>query len=131
MNESSEQIKPTVLIVDDATEIQMVLKRTLEICGCKVIAHAEDGEQAIKLLEQYSPDIVFLDIEMPKKNGLEVLDVIKERNMSVCPIIMSAHSSKENLTSAIKRGAQGFIVKPHDHKIIEKIIADYLAANKK
>ena len=131
MSHASEQIKPTVLIADDATDILMVLQKTLEQCNCKVVATAENGEQAIELLEQHNPDLVFLDIEMPNKTGLEVLDVIKERNISVCPIIVSGHSSKENLTSAIKRGAQGFIVKPHTQQKIDEIISSYLAANKK
>lgn len=131
MSESSEQIKPTVLIADDAADSLMVLQKTLEKCNCNVVATAEDGEQAIELLEQHNPDLVFLDIEMPNKTGLEVLDVIKERNISVCPIMVSGHSSKENLTSAIKRGAQGFIVKPHTQQKIDDIISSYLAANKK
>ena len=131
MSDASEQIKPTVLIADDATDTLMVLQKTLEQCNCEVVATAENGEQAIELLEQHNPDLVFLDIEMPNKTGLEVLDVIKQRNISVCPIIVSGHSSKENLTSAIKRGAQGFIVKPHTQQKIDEIISSYLAANKK
>lgn len=131
MSESSEQINPTVLIADDATDTLMVLQKTLEQCDCNVVATAEDGEKAIELLEQHNPDLVFLDIEMPNKNGLEVMDAIKERNISVYPIIVSGHSSKENLTAAIKRGAQGFIVKPHSKEKIQEIISSYLMANKK
>lgn len=131
MSEVTEYPIPTVIIADDAPDIRMVLQRTLEICDCKVIATAEDGEQAIEFLERYKPDLIFIDIEMPKKNGFEVLEAIRDHHIPVYSIMVSGHSSKENLTSAMKRGAQGFIVKPHSQKKVEDVIAAYMLANKK
>lgn len=131
MNETSKPVIPTVIIADDAPDIRMILQRTLEVCDCKVVATAEDGEQAIELLEQHKPDMIFIDIEMPKINGLEVLEAINDRHIDVYSIIISGHSSKENFTAAIQRGAKGFIVKPHNNKKVEDIIADYLVKNKK
>lgn len=63
---------------------------------------------------------------MPLKNGFEVLDVIKERNISVCSVMLSGHSSKENLVKSVQKGALGFIVKPHTQEKVEDIIASYL-----
>lgn len=59
MNQQSNKITPRIIIADDSPEICIVLKRTLEICDCDVIATAENGEIAIELIEQHKPDIVF------------------------------------------------------------------------
>ena len=122
MIESKNEYKPTVIIADDERCIQIILKRSLEDCNCHVVATANNGATAIELLENLKPDIIFLDIKMPVKNGFEVLDIIKERNISVCSIMLSAESSKENLIRAVKKGALTFLVKPHNQDTLEKII---------
>lgn len=125
MIDSKNEYAPTVVIADDDRCIQIVLKRSLEECNCNVVATADNGETAIELLESHEPDIIFLDIQMPVKNGFEVLDIIKERNISVCSIMLSAQSSKENLIRAVKKGALTFLVKPHTQDTLEKIIDSY------
>ena len=130
MNETLDNKMPTVIIADDSPELCMLLKITLEMCGCDVIATAENGEIAIELIEQYKPDIVFLDIEMPVKNGFEVLEMIKERNIQTCFVMLSGHSSKENILASVEMGALGFIVKPHTQAKIEEIIASYMKLRK-
>lgn len=126
MNQEMNSMSPSVIIADDSPEICIILKRTLEICDCNVIATADDGEKAIELINEHNPDMLFLDIEMPVKNGFEVLDYIKEKNISICTVMLSGHSSKHNLVSALKRGAQSFIVKPHTQEKIEDIVASFL-----
>ena len=131
MSEPENEYTPTVVIADDAPDICMVLQKSLEKCNCQVVATANNGEQAIQLLEQHKPDIIFLDIEMPNKNGFEVLDIIKQKNIQVCSIMLSAHSSKENLIESVKKGALGFIVKPHSQEKIEKVIQSYRESRNK
>ena len=128
MSITSEENTPTVIIADDSPEIVMVLKKTLEVCDCNVVATAEDGEQAIELIHQHKPDMVFLDIEMPNKNGFDVLDAIKNSKLKIFSVMVSGHSSKENLTASLKRGVQGFIVKPHNQKKVEEVVASYLVS---
>lgn len=130
MSEANDKIVPSVIIADDSPEICMVLKRTLEICDCNVIATAENGKIALELIEQHKPDMVFLDIEMPVKNGFEVLDIIKERNIEVCSVMLTGHSSKENLLKSVQKGALGFIVKPHTQEKVEDIVASYMKSRK-
>ena len=130
MSEPENEYTPTVVIADDAADICMVLQKSLEKCNCQVVATENSGDQAIELLEQHKPDIIFLDIEMPNKNGFEVLDIIKENNIPVCSIMLSAHSSKENLIESVKKGALGFIVKPHTQEKIEKVIQSYRESRK-
>lgn len=130
MSESENEYTPTVIIADDAPDICMVLQKSLEKCNCKVVATASNGDEAIELLGSHKPDIIFLDIEMPNKNGFEVLDIIKEQKIPVCAIMLSAHSSKENLIASVKKGALGFIVKPHTQDKIEKVINSYRSSRK-
>lgn len=130
MREATESPIPNVIIADDAQEIREYLQVMLEECDCNVIASAEDGEQAIDLLKQYAPDIIFLDIEMPKKNGFEILEAIREQHIPVYAIMVSRYSSKENFSSALMQGARDFIVKPLNQKKIEQAITAYLVANK-
>jgi two-component system chemotaxis response regulator CheY len=131
MSEPENEYTPSVIIADDAPDVCMVLQKSLEKCNCQVLATANNGDDAIEQLEKYKPDIIFLDIEMPNKNGFEVLDIIKEKNIPVCSIMLSAHSSKENLIKSVKKGALGFIVKPHSQDKIEKVIQSYRKSRKK
>ena len=72
----------TVMITDDHSMIREGLKNLLELDGdIKVIAEAENGVECLEQLNQYSPDVLLLDINMPKMNGLEVLQNIKERHL--------------------------------------------------
>jgi len=131
MIESESEHTPTVIIADDDRCIQIILQRSLEVCNCNVIATADNGDTAIELLESLKPDMIFLDIQMPVKNGFEVLDIIKEHKIQVCSVMLSAHSSKENLIQAIKKGAQSFLVKPYDQDKLEKIVNSYRESHKK
>ena len=131
MSEGEKEYTPSVIIADDAADVCMVLQKSLEKCNCQVVATANNGDQAIELLETHKPDIIFLDIEMPGKNGFEVLDIIKKKNIDVCSIMLSAHSSKDNLIESVKKGALGFIVKPHSQEKIEKVINSYRETRRK
>ena len=85
--------KIEIIIADDHMMIREGLKQLLELDGTmKVIAEANDGEECLNLLnKKIHPDILLLDINMPKKNGIEVLEYIKQNKIPVKVLILTVH----------------------------------------
>jgi two-component system chemotaxis response regulator CheY len=101
-----------VLIVDDLTFIQMVLKELLEKAGFRVVGEASDGEEALRLFEEKRPDVVLMDITMPKMDGLTALQRILSLDPQARVIMCSALGQQRLILQAIQLGAKDFIVKP-------------------
>ncbi len=101
----------TVLIVDDEEGIRKSLGDILEDEGYEVIK-ASDAEEAIKLLDAYSPDLVFLDIWLPDRDGIEVLEEIKSKVPELPVVMISGHGTIEQAVKATKLGAYDFLEKP-------------------
>ena len=90
------------MLVDDHAMIREGLKQLLELDGeIQVVSEAGDGESCLRQLEVYKPDVLLLDINMPKMNGLEVLHKIREKKISVKTIVLTVHSEVEYLLKAI------------------------------
>jgi DNA-binding NarL/FixJ family response regulator len=79
--------------------------------GFEIVAEGQSGKEAIALTEQHMPDIVLMDINMPLMNGLEATKVIKELFPNVKIVIVTVSDDITNLFEAIKRGAQGYLLK--------------------
>jgi two-component system chemotaxis response regulator CheY len=101
-----------VLIVDDLTFIKMVLKDLVEKAGFRVVGEASDGEEALRLFEEKRPDVVLMDITMPKMDGLTALQKILEKDPEAKIIMCSALGQQRLILQAIQLGAKDFIVKP-------------------
>jgi DNA-binding NtrC family response regulator len=114
-------MKPLVLLADDDPEIIKVLKIGLQMKGYDVAA-AHDGQQALLLMEQKNPALVFLDIEMPKVTGIEVLKQIRKEHPSLPVVIMTAHGTVSGAVAAMKEGATDFIAKPFDMEHLTLVI---------
>lgn len=107
---SKESIK--ILIVDDHSLIRQGLMQILEIENdLEVVALAEDGEQAIQYCIIHKPDIVLMDINMPKTNGVKALRRIKEINSTIKVIMLSIHDDVEYYRETESIGAEGFVLK--------------------
>ncbi|WP_047153302.1 response regulator YycF [Aneurinibacillus tyrosinisolvens] len=103
-------MKYKILVVDDERPIADILQFTLEKEGYEVIC-AYDGEEAIKLAEKQSPDLILLDIMLPGKDGMEVCRTI--RNTSEVPIIMlTAKDSELDKVLGLELGADDYVTKP-------------------
>lgn len=115
-----------VLICDDSLLIRKKLKQLLEICHIKQVEEAIDGLDAIEKVSSINPDLVFLDIVMPKKDGIETLIEIKKVNPNVKVIMASSVGTQGNLKKALENGAYDFIQKPITLEnltpIIEKVM---------
>lgn len=101
-----------ILLVDDAAFMRMMLKTTLTQAGYTDIFEAEDGVKAVELYNAEKPDLVFMDITMPNKDGLETLKEIKASDPKATVVMCSAMGQETMVMDAIKSGAKDFIVKP-------------------
>lgn len=111
-----------VLIVDDAMFMRHTLKTMLERNNYEIIGMAEDGAEAITMCKKLNPDIITLDITMPKKSGLEALGEIKQFNDEVKIVMITAMGQEPMVKEAIVSGASNFVVKPFKEKKIIDVL---------
>lgn len=104
---------PKILLIDDEAAIRKALKEILEYESFEV-DEAEDGPTGIKLAEKETYDLIFCDIKMPRMDGLEVLEKLKDRGVESPVVIITGHGSVETAVEALKKGAWDFIQKPLD-----------------
>ena len=116
-------MKPYILVVDDEEDIQLSMTGILEDEGYRVKS-ASSGEEALKELEQEEPEILFLDIWLPGKDGIELLEPIRNNYPDLPIIMISGHGNIETAVDTIKKGAFDFIEKPLS---LEKVV---VTANK-
>lgn len=115
-----------VLVVDDISLMRNILKTTLRGFGFDQFDDAANGEEAVTRFRTTKYGMVFLDIDMPGKSGLEALSEIRNYDAEVFVVIVSAHSSAENVKHALKLGADGFIVKPYAAQKVAQLVAKYI-----
>ena len=111
-----------VLIVDDLVFIKMVLRDVVEKAGFRVVGEASDGQEAIEMFQDKRPDVVLLDITMPKMDGIAALKKIMEINPEANVIMCSALGQQRLIVQAIQLGARDFIVKPfREERVVSAI----------
>ena len=115
-----------ILIVDDAAFMRMTIQQMLEHKEHTVVGQATDGEEAVEQFSALKPDVVLLDITMPKMDGIEALKQIKKIDPKTRVIICSAIGQQDMITKAIENGAETFIVKPFTQeqllRAIDKVV---------
>jgi two-component system, NarL family, nitrate/nitrite response regulator NarL len=104
-----------VLIADDHPHARQAIMDMLDDNPYfLIVGNATNGEEAIQLCEEFQPDLLLIDINMPRLNGLEATRIIKEKNPFIKVIILSVSDSVEDLFTAIQYGAQGYLLKTMD-----------------
>lgn len=114
-----------ILVVDDEKNIRLTVTQCLQPQGYTVKT-AINGQEALANLEQYDPQLMLLDLQMPGMNGLEVLEKAKELLPDLHVIMVSAHASVDNAVDAMKLGAVDFMQKPFTPKEIRELVARVL-----
>ncbi|HTN71169.1 MAG TPA: response regulator, partial [Methylomirabilota bacterium] len=109
--------KPRMLVADDERNIRKTLGMVLEAAGYSV-DEARDGDEALDLCKQQHPDIAFVDLHMPKVEGLEVLAQIRVISPKTAVVIITAYGTAANAVEAMKLGAVDFLEKPFEPKVI-------------
>ncbi len=113
------------LIVDDVSSVRAFLRQTLTHMDVSEIHEASCGADAIQAFKNHIPDVVFLDIELPDADGQELLKQIRSIKSNAFVVMVSAHSTVDNVKYSISQGAAGFIVKPFSPKKIATILKKY------
>ena len=112
----------TVLVVDDAAFMRMMLKDILTKGGYDVVGEAADGNEAVAKYNELKPDLVTLDITMPNKDGLQALKEIRANDPNATCILCSAMGQQAMVIDAIQAGAKDFVVKPFQpDRVLESI----------
>lgn len=112
----------TVLIVDDNEVIRLTLRTVLRTSGLEVIGEATDGAKGVVMAMQLHPDVICLDVLMPKMSGLEALGVLRTDLPSAKILMITGQSDRETIETAIKQGAHGIILKPFRQSQIQDTI---------
>ena len=95
-----------VLIVDDAKFIRHMIKNILVDLGCEVVGEAANGDEAFEKFKELTPDVVTMDIVMPKSSGIDALKKIRGENPEAKVVMISAIDQREPLMEALKLGAR-------------------------
>lgn len=101
-----------VLLVEDQTLVRRGISGLLALTAdIQVVAEAVDGEEAINQIPIVKPDVVLLDVRMPKFSGIEVLTILRERNALPPTILLTTFDDDEALLKGVRAGARGFLLK--------------------
>lgn len=115
----------TVMIADDHVLVNEGIKQLLELeSDIDVIAQAGDGEEAVEKAIKYNPDVILLDINMPKMNGIDTLRRLKDLGIKSSIIMLTIHEDREYLRETLKIGADGYVLKDSDADSLIKAIRD-------
>lgn len=115
-----------ILIVDDAMFMRKVISKILKDGSYGDVIEAQNGEEAMKLFREQKPDLVLLDITMPGKSGLEVLEELMKEDAGARVIMCSAVGQDMMIQKAVMAGAIDFIVKPFKVDEFCKVMDCYL-----
>ena len=115
--------KANILIVDDEEVVRLSHLRSLESADCNTRA-AEDGRQAISVMEEQDFDVVLLDLRMPDLDGMDVLKTIKQRWPSSEVVVITGYPSIETAKQAVRLGAFNYLTKPLDPTELRKAAND-------
>ena len=101
-----------VVLVDDQTLVRQGIRSLLQLAGdITIVGEAGDGDEALSVIAREKPDVVLLDVRMPKKNGLDVLRELKTTNTVPPIILLTTFDDDEALLAAVRAGAKGYLLK--------------------
>lgn len=102
----------TILLIDDHPMLRNGVKQLISMDPrLQVIAEASNGEQGVELAELHDPDLILLDLNMPGLNGLATLDRLRQTALSGRVVVFSVSNHEDDVVSALKRGADGYLLK--------------------
>ena len=119
---------PTVLIIDDEDLDRKVLHSILLSAGYEVIGTARSGEEGVELNRTLKPDLVTIDLMMPKMNGMEVLIKLMKENIKTNALICTSAHSDPVVDLAMRYGAKGYIIKPFQARSLLATVKEVIGA---
>lgn len=119
-----------IVIVDDEPEARSLLKSLLlEIQNVSVVGEADNAEAALYKIVEHYPNLVLMDINMPGKSGMELIELLKSRNVDVPVVLVSAH--EKYAVQAIRNQIYDFLLKPISKEDLSNLVEKYRRLNKK
>jgi DNA-binding NarL/FixJ family response regulator len=150
MNDQASNPYKRIVIVEDHTIVREGLKALLSSHPeLRVVGEAEDGRDAVRFARQLTPDLMLMDLSMPRMNGMEAIKEIKRISPSTKVLVLTVHKTEEYVHASLESGADGYVLKDATHAelilaiqnvlagkrylspaISEKVIEGYLAGRK-
>ena len=119
----NEPIK--VILADDHAVVRSGIKQFLESTGeIQVLAEAGNGEEAMKIIQKHRPDVVVLDIQMPKASGIEVTRWMRKNDFSTGVLVLTAYDEDPYVNAVLQAGANGFVLKTATPEEIIRAVKD-------
>jgi len=115
---TQEKAPRKVMVVEDSGTIRAILKDMLERNGFEVIGLAVDGVDALQQLKELNPEILLLDIEMPRMNGIEVLQYVKANRPGIKTVMLTGLGDPSIVQQAARLGADGYVLKPVNNSLL-------------
>ena len=120
-------MKNSILIVDDAMLIRIMLRDMFESNGFRVVGEAEDADQALKVYQETNPDLVTMDITLTTSSGIDAIRNILNYDRDARIIVISALEQRQVIMDALKLGAKDFIIKPFEEGIVIASVKNLLS----
>jgi two-component system, CitB family, response regulator DctR len=116
----------SVFVIDDDPMVREVNKEFIKrVNGFRIVGEASNGEEGIQLVKELTPDVVILDIFMPKINGVKTLREFRKHELNVDVIVVSAAKDKETINTMLQNGAVDFIIKPFKFERMSQALEKY------
>jgi DNA-binding NarL/FixJ family response regulator len=119
--------KYRIVIADDHTILREALKALLSSNpGFEVVGEAEDGREAIQAVKKSTPDLILIDLSMPRMNGMDAIREIKKQHPETKVLVLTVHKTEEHLLASLQSGADGYISKDANRSELEIAIKSVL-----
>ncbi len=113
----------SILVADDSTFMRMMIRKILAKHGFSIIGEAKDGEEVVKQYAKLRPNVVTMDIVMPKLNGIEAVKKIIQFDPDAKIVMVTALGQEQLVIEAIKSGAKDFVIKPfNEAQVINAVV---------
>jgi DNA-binding NarL/FixJ family response regulator len=109
-----------VMLIDDSRATRLVMRRFIESVGMTVVGEADNAEDGVELAEREQPDILFLDVVLPRVSGVDVLKRVRPLLPQTAIIMVTSIAERDTVTECRDLGADGYVLKPLDR---EKILS--------
>ena len=120
-----------IVIAEDHTILRQGLRVLLSTNpDFKVVGEAEDGRAAVKSVETLSPDLLLIDLSMPKMTGMEAIAEIKKSSPDTRVVVLTVHKDEEYVLSALRAGADGYVLKDAGHEELVTAVKNVLAGKR-
>lgn len=117
-----------VLVADDQTVVREGIVMLLGLLpGIEVVGAAADGEEAVRLVAQHAPDVVLMDLRMPRCDGVEATRLIRAQHPGTEVVVLTTYADDDSLFAALQAGARGYLTKDAGAEEIARAIADVRA----